>query len=451
MKYLLTLALGCWLVISQAQPDMSLPSLRRTYQSTYVNPGFAPAYKLSIGLPGISNLYINQTWSGFTLNDIFESNDPTDGNIDLNKFHSRISKDGIYFNTSFQTDAFHVSFPIGSFQASIHSGTRVFNTVDFSYDFLGFLINGNASLAGRNADFKAFDMNVLAYQETGFSLQKSIGRLSVGARAKYILGIANVQTTDVTIGVQTPSNSVDPLVIKLGGRIQTGGIPLVADTVDGKAKTDEQNSVAVGTNNSGVGLDFGATYQLLRKLSVHASVTDLGGINWKSNAFNYKLNNRSVQFDGFSDAMLNSDSVLNAYLDSLQKELISAEVTTGSFRTALRTRYFVGADYDLTKRDRIGFLYQMQQLPARNVSAVTFSYTRKFGVNWNVTANYSLFNNVSIYGLGTAWKWGPVQVYLISDDLMIYFKPETQNTVYFRFGINLAWSRNEGKRVSTGE
>lgn len=118
----------------------------------------------------------------------------------------------------------------------------------------------------------------------------------------------------------------------------------------------------------------------------------------------------------------------------------------------MRTRYFAGADYDLTMRDRVGFLFQGQQTPASFNPAYTLSYTRKVGSNWDITANYSIFNGTySNVGLGTAVKWGAFQIYVIQDDIMIYIRPGQAQTLYFRFGFNLVWSELEGSRLSKSE
>ncbi len=450
-KLLFILMLMCLAGIAQAQPDFTLPSLRNTYQSTYINPAFSSKYKVSIGIPVISSLYINNTRSGFTLKDVTESIDDS-SYLDLNKFCEKIDGDAIAITTISNTDIFHVSFPIGKFQFSFNSTLKAQTTQAISKDFIGFVVNGNSYFKGQTADFKAFDINSINYVENGFSLARKFEKLSVGVRAKYLIGLAIVQTKNIKMGVTTPDNTYDPLIVHSGGTINTAGVPLFADSVTGEEKDDSQKDFNVSDltkmRNNGIGFDIGFTYKVRPKLMVHASVTDLGAaIKWKGSPYNYTLENADVQYDGFTQEHLNSGEAQNAYTDSLVKLLSKSTVTSKSFTTSLNARYFAGADFQLTKSDVVGFLFQGQKVVGKFIPAYTFSYTHSFGNVWDLTTNYSIYNKAFVnVGVGTALKLGPVQLYLISDDILVYIKPETKNTVYFRFGLNLTMGKVDAKK-----
>lgn len=436
--------------IAQAQPDFTLPSLRNTYQSTYINPAFKSKYKVSIGIPVLSSLYINNTRSGFTLKDVTESIDDS-SYLDLNKFCEKIDGDAIAVTTISNADIFHISFPVGKFQMSFNSTLKVQTTQAISKDFIGFVVNGNAHFKGQTADFKAFDISSINYVENGFSLARKFGKLSVGVRAKYLIGLAIVQTKNIKMGVTTPASAYDPLVIHTGGTINTAGVPLLTDSVTGEEKDASQKEFSVSDltkmRNNGIGFDAGVTYKILPKLMIHASVVDFGtAIKWKGSPYNYTLENADVKYDGFTQEHLNSGDAQNAYTDSLVKLLSKHTVTTNSFTTTLNARYFAGADYQLTKSDVVGFLFQGQKVVGKFIPAYTFSYTHSFGNIWDLTSNYSIYNKSFVnIGVGTAIKLGPVQLYLISDDILVYMKPETGNTVYLRFGLNLTMGKVDGK------
>ena len=435
-------------LISFAQPDFTMPSLRNTYQASYTNPAFIPKFKVSIGLPVVSNIYVNQTRLGFTLQDVFDNTD-TAGYVNLNDFQQDIKGDGIGLITTVNTDLLHVSFALGNFQISVNSSIKQQTSQFFNKEFIGFAVNGNAYLAGKSSDFEAFKIYNISYVENGFSIAKQFGKLSLGVRAKYLQGLAFVETKNVTIGITTPTNSFDPIVINAGGTINTAGLPLLAgDSVEGMPKDESLKEFNVNnfTNfgNGGFGLDVGFTYQVLKKLGIHASVVDWGGIKWKTTPYSYTLQNSNVQFNGFSSDQLNSDSARNQYTDSLISLFGKTSITSKSFNTKLNTRYFIGADFDLTKHDRIGFLFQGQQFTDKFVPAYTFSYTHSFGKIWDITANYSIYNKTNNnVGVGTALKLGPLQLYFMTDDLFCFITPETRNTVYLRFGLNLLFGQRD--------
>jgi hypothetical protein len=417
--------------------------MRGLYQSSYVNPAFAPKYKVSVGLPVISNFHITNTRTGFTMQDVFDCVD-SDSLLDFNKFYNKIDGAGIGIQTTMNTDLFHVSFPIGKVQMSVNTGLRTQNTEVISKAFFGFLANGNAYFAGQSQDVDLMKITATNYTETGVSAQRQFGKFSVGVRAKYLQGIAAVQSDALGFTITTGANPYDTLKIRTRGNLRTAGVPLFADSVTNQPKNDDlkQFNAADLTKfaNTGFGIDLGLTYQVTPRLMVHGSVVDWGGINWRSNPYHYALTGKEVRFGGFSNNDFNSDSTRQAFTDSLTKLLYQSTVTTESFRTKLLTRYYVGGDFDLTKRDKVGILYQGQQFPNKLISAYTISYAHKFGRVWDLSANYSRYGGkYSQVGVGTAVKMGPVQLYVITDDILILFKPNNYNYMYFRMGINLVF------------
>jgi hypothetical protein len=436
----------------RAQSDVTLPSLRRLYQSSYINPAFVPKYKLSVGVPVLSNFYINNTRTGFSLQDIIDCKDD-EGLIDLNKFYGKIKGDKIGINTLQQMDIFHVSFALGKFHMSVNSSVKTQTSQEFSKDFIGFLVNGNSFFKGQTASFKGVEIYNMSYLENGISLSRQFKKFSLGVRGKYLQGIAMTTTKDMRFSVTTPEDPYDPLIVRVGGQANTAGVPLLMDSVSGKVKRSEDkdfdaNNLSKFANN-GFAFDLGFTCQVLPRLLIHGSVVDWGGITWKSTPYNYTLKEADVQFGGFTKDQIDNPGQRTDYTDSLLQLLGQATVTDNSFKTNLRTRYFAGADYDLTFRDRVGFLFQGQQTPTSFNPAYTLSYTRKVGSNWDITGNYSIFNETyANFGLGTAVKWGAFQIYFISDDIMIFMRPNTAQTFYFRFGFNLVWSELEGKAIA---
>jgi hypothetical protein len=454
-RFVSVLLMACFTAAVYAQPDVTLPSLRRVYQSSYINPAFVPRYKVSVGLPVLSGFYLNNTRSGFTVRDIIDSKD-SEGLIDLNKFHSRINGKSIGVNTLNQIDLLHVGFAVGKLHVGFNSALKTQSSQAFSKDFIGFLVNGNSYFKGKTASFDGIELYNMSYLENGLLLARKFNRLSVGVRAKYLQGIAVTTTNNLRFAVTVPENSYDPMTVSVGGEVNTAGIPLLTDSVTGKPANDDdrefQPDNLLKFQNSGFAVDLGIAYEVLPNLQVYASVTDWGGINWKSTPYNYKLNNADVTFGGFSYDHLDNPSQRSDYTDSLVDLLKQSTISDKGFRTALRTRYFLGADYDLTLRDRVGFLIQGQQNPASFDKAYTISYTRKVGSNWDLTANYSIFNNTyANVGFGTAVKFGAFQFYLVQDDILIYLRPQYAQTLYLRFGFNLVWGELEGKSISKGE
>jgi len=428
-----------------AQHDVTLTSLRRTYQSTYMNPAFMPQYGTSVGIPVLSNIFINNTRVGFTLQDIIDSKS-NDTTLDINTFASKISGDGIGFQTAINTDLFHVSFPIGSYQVSIHSGIRSQNNQMFGKDFIGFFANGNEFFRGRTAVLEPLRIYSLNYVENGISVAKQFRKLSVGVRGKYFQGISVTKTENLSLSFFTPENRFDPVKVTTNGKLQTSGIPLLLDSVTGQPRNNDEKEFNAENlyafNNNGFGLDAGFTYKVLRNLMVHASLIDFGSITWRNNTYNYTLSGNEVSTSGITYDQVNDNSV-GRYGDSLLNLLVDSKITRESFKTALQSRYLAGADWDFTKRDRLGFLFQGRSFGSLLTTSYTASYTRRMSTNWDLTANYTINNYIkNTVGFGSAVKWGPVQLYIVSDDLLVLFQPNLRNIVYLRLGLNLVFTNN---------
>lgn len=457
MKRINIFLLSCclWTIAATAQPDLTLPAMRRVYQSNFQNPAFIPRYKTSVGIPVLSNFYLNNTRTGFTLKDVIDSKEGD--MLNLNTFYEKLGKDGMGFVNTVNMDLFHVGVTINGISFGVHSTLKQQLSFNLSKEFLGFLVNGNAYFKGQTLDVNVLDVNSVSYVETGLSAAKQFGKLGIGVRGKFLQGIAAAQTKDLRFKITTPENNTDPLIVESSGEINTSGAPvLFGDSIQGQAITDDSKefeaSDLTSFDNTGFAIDLGVTYQVMPRLLVHGAVIDFGGINWKNNPYTYKLKDTKVQYIGFNDNQLNNGDAQDNYLDSLENLFGKPTITSESFRTRLRTRVLLGADYDITKKDRVGIMYQGINNPTRFMNALSFSYTRKFGVNWDVTGNYSIYNNsLSYVGLGTAVKMGAVQLYMLTDDVLIFMKPQTANTLYFRFGINLVWNSNKGANISSGE
>lgn len=431
--------------VLSAQPETTTPFLRRLNQATFINPAFIPQYKTSIGLPlpGVSNFYLNANLRGVDLKSI---TDATDNNVlSLRKLNENINTDAFGLNLFIHQDIFHVCFPVGKFQLGINLSTRVNSFVEIDKDFLNFAANGNYDFIGQKADFTGMSVYANAYNEFGISLAREFERYTVGARIKYLAGIANVGTDNLSASFTTGLNAYDPIRVQVGGEFKTAGpIPYLMDSINGQKATDEQKKPAINastfTDNVGSAIDLGFTYWVTPRLNVHASIIDLGFINWKVNPHIYRFENVDVTFGGLTYEQLENADVRDAYVDSLTSLIKDANIDQKSYISWLPSRYFLGADYDLTLRDKVGVMLQAQYFNSQLRPGFTMAYSRKVGTNWDITTNYSYFNgSFANIGLGTAVKWGASQIFFVQDNILAALLPLTTRNVYFRLGFNLVW------------
>jgi Family of unknown function (DUF5723) len=430
---------------SKAQGDITLYSMRELNQSTYSNPAFISTYNQSIGFPVLSNLGFAFQLSGFNLGNVL-SNIASDGYFHFTDFSHDINS-GIGIKLNLQTDFFHYSKQFGKYQIGLNVSLRSTNDVYFSKEFIGFITGGNAPYEGQTISLSGTRMNISTYTETGLSIAREFKKFTIGARVKMLNGIANVSSDNVNLDYHTAINSFDQTTVSLSGNVNSSGLPDIIhqDTINGKVNGDTSFSPSdiKPFNNLGWAFDFGATYNVTPRLKFSASAIDIGFINWKNRTYNYDVNNVILNFPGLSTVQLRDSAAQTQYTDSL-KGLVKTGTTKNNYTTILPSRFMVSADYDISLRDRVGFLFQMQYFLNTFYPSYSINYSRKIGTNWRITTNYSYYNNsFTNIGLGTSIKIGAFQVYLIQDDILFYFIPSTTRTIYIRFGCNLVWGENK--------
>jgi len=428
---------------SKAQGDITLYSMPELYQSTYLNPAVISTYNQSIGMPVLSNLGILVQLSGFNIGNVL-SNIASDNYFHFTDFSHDINS-GVGVKLNLQTDLLHYSKQFGHYQIGLNVSLRSTNDVYFSKGFIGFIADGNAPYAGQTISLTGTRMNISTFTETGLSVAREFKKFTIGARVKMLNGIANVYTDNVNLDYHTATYPFDQTTVSLSGRINASGLPnLDYNDTNSIEKKFSSNDIKP-FENLGWAFDFGATYHVTPRLKISASAIDLGFINWKNRVYNYDVNNVIINFPGLTLLQLGDSVAQRQYTDSLQG-LVKSATTKNSYATPLPSRFMLSADFDLTLRDRVGFLLQMYYYLNTYYPSYSINYSRKIGTNWRITTNYSYYNNsFANIGLGTSLKMGAFQVYFIQDDILFYFVPSTTHTIYFRFGCNLVFGENKTK------
>jgi len=409
-------------------------------QSTYLNPAFISTYEQSYGIPGLSNTLAFQ-FTGFSLGNITDAIS-SQGFFNFTNFYNSINS-GIGIKLFTQSDLFHISRQFGHYQIGLHMSVRSNTETYFSKDFVGFIAKGNDLYAGQDVSFSGTKIQSTTYIETGVSVAREFEKFTIGARFKLLNGITDITTNSLDVHYLTASNSFDQSTVTLSGSINSSGLPDPnhQDTVNGRVNTDtvfSPNNIKP-LSNLGFAIDLGATYNVTPRLKIAASAIDLGFINWNNKTYNYNINNVTINFPGLNTLQLKDSAAKQQFVDSL-KNLVKTNTNRNSYSTMLPSRFILSADYNLSLRDRVGALFQLQYFMNTFYPSFAFSYSRKIGTNWRITSNYAIYNNsFTNIGLGTSVKFGAFQFYVMQDDILFYFIPSTMRTLYLRFGCNLVW------------
>lgn len=425
-----------------AQRDIGLYSMHNTFQRKYLNPAYQPNSKMHWGLPLISSFSASAYNTGFNVGQLFTLNGESE---DLNSAEivskmKELNTLGVNVNV----DLLSIGFSTGKGFASLSVRERIDFQFNYSSDFMRLLTEGNGGdLIGKriNADGLGIDLSV--YTEMGFGYSHMVNdKLTVGATAKYLLGQLNVNTVKTELGITTDAETY---AIKMDGAldIRTSGIAF--DNFDKIDSVIEATASDI-TGSSGFGVDLGATYKLTDRITLGASIIDLGSIKWaEDRSFVYQTNQFEFEYSGvdYFDFVSNDDDndFFTELLDSLESTL-TPDKTQKSYRSPLPTRLMLSGSYKLTPRSEAGvvLLNNVQQETAKFSASAYYAVALKDWVSATVNASY-LNRSISNVGAGLMFRLGSVQIYAMADNLLGVVSPESVQNVHARAGINLIFGK----------
>jgi hypothetical protein len=411
------------------------------------NPAFVPKYKYSFGLPG-SMIDFNYYNNGFNYNDM-TSVDNGKRVANLSKLNSALPPK-TYITSVAQIDLLRIGLKIGETSyLSLNSSVRGYGRAMVPKDAISLLVNGNAGYLGQTASISPAAEMQLFWENAvglGFSLSEN---LSVGARVKLLRGFMNVNTASANATVSVADNYNITLAADMN--VKTSGI-----------HSNDGFKFSNYSGNTGVGIDLGATFRPFDKLTLAASLVDIGTIKWKYDTYQYTLDKTKATytFQGIdANKLMEGNSDYGKSLsDSLNAKFKPQEKAGSSYSTALPAKAFISADYLVVKNFNVGGVMYAERFNGRTFTGMTLGANKHFGKVLSTTVSYTLsnrsFNNL---GAGLSLNLAPVQIYVVGDNLlrmplsvmahqgMNNFINSTQ-VFTFRAGLNFVWGRSDDFR-----
>ena len=431
-------------LLGRAQSELSMYRLNATLpQANMLNPAFFPEHKVVIGLPVISSFYASVNNDGLAFRDIFVKTASDSLTLDTLGLPRKLkARQKLNVNNSIQLFYFGLRGKRSYFSLGVHqiSETR------FNYpgDVLGWAIvgPGNPLYAGRDLSVDHFKGRSLVYNQVSVNYTREInGRLRLGARFKYLMGIASGESTDATGSIHVSSDSI---ALRTGNlKANTAGVDFLNQK---NLSTRDYVNYLLKSKNRGVALDLGAAYQLTNRITLSAAVNDIGYINWKDYTHSYSLNDVYYSFKGFN--MLdylnqqNGQQFLKKEADSLKNLYTFSEKKGDAFRTSLIGKFYVGVNYRILKVNNISALFYADLFKGKVDPAVSVAYNMQLGRTLNavVSAAYrdGKFNN---FGAGISIRLFHIQIYATSDRANSYLYPARAGSVDGHVGMNLVFGK----------
>ncbi len=483
-KYILPIiilfALGANVKNLAGQENVTMYNMRTVPQTSKLNPAFENGYNGHFGgiLTTITpivgqvapNLDINFHISSFAYEDVIYKGTGmySDSLItaffsdeDARAFADKLDKvNTIDFDMNL--NIFNVGFRTRSLYWSVHAINKTSFSFGFPGDLVQLMVKGNAAPdISSNLDLSGLGVDFINYMEYGVGVSKEIiPDLKVGIRAKALSGIANLETVksdlnlisdeSITIRSDIHMRASQPAMVIDNLYYDFDGDSLVSETT--MQETDQIiNDLGYDFSNPGMAFDIGAEYQVMPELKAYASITDIGYINWNTNVADIK-GGGDFEFQGFdlvefigNDDDGDTTSMADAYADSVIRVLDIRKTDVNTYNTWLPTKIYAGGTYNLTDVFSFSGLYKGVIHNSQLKSA--FSISANANTNAiSATISYTMMqNNFDNIGLGFAGRFGPFQIFLLSDHVLEEFFPQSARDVNLRMGVNWIFGYKKDK------
>jgi len=423
--FLLLLSFGL-----SAQQDLTLYQLSGVPQSNIVNPAFVPDVKMVIGFPALSSINANYNNVSFSVNDGFEV-DGTTLVVDFDVLVSKLKEDNYIYNQA-QNQWFMFGYQFGKNYLQLGISDKVMLDLTFPKSIFELALHGNAAFLGERVDVGGLGFNGTHYRELSLGYARQLDKWSLGIHTNILFGLANVYTRTSNLGIYTDPETYD---ITISGDIEVN--------TSGLDNIDEFGNYMTNLRNMGFSFDLGAVYKLNKEWELSMSLLDLGAIYWKHDIKSYVNNGKSFALNGidikeyFDGEDLDTDSIVEEIRDSIA-DVFTLDEVNDKYSTPLTPKWYIGAKYKLTEKHRFYGTVNLQFFRAGIRPDFSLGYEFKLEKYLSVTANYSIYGgSYSNIGIGVQVRAGPVQFYIMSDNVLAGFNFFNYQTIHYRFGFNL--------------
>ena len=339
-------------------------------------------------------------------------------------------------------------------------GAKIGTNTMIPKQFFSVILGGMKKDETFNLDAGSLYFDVYGYAEAGVTFAHQFGeKLNLGITGKYLWGGANIKTKFDDIKI---TGSMDEWKMKGNAEIMASFPGLVAyNNAKGELKIendldDDGNEITWRDfkGNNGFALDLGATYKLFDKLTLAASIDDLGFIRFKKNTAKIRMHKDFVyngaefkQDDKRDENGVRESGELDfkKYEDEFEQTFTALD--DNKFVQGLHTKIYLGASWEPIKIIGFGVL-----------SKSTFAH-KKLWQEFSLSANFHpirLFSINGIYsmmdgswhalGLGANLNLGFLNIFAACDNIPVHYGKSTKDDIIFpdkltstRFNVGLGF------------
>lgn len=415
--------------ILSAQRNLTLYNLNAVPQSMSLNPGRMPLSNVYVGIPALGSINGSFSNSSFTFGDLMLGDDEDFFENDFEDFLGILDDENrliVDVNVNWLDFGFRVKNNFFSLQAGDY--------VTFQSDYPKPLFELFDDIANEEIqETKTYLLDQLGFNGTHFR-SYGIGytrvitpQLSMGIRAKYLSGMANVSTFNQNLRFV---NDLDNQYFDIEGSLSIYSSGL-------QTLEDDPGAYIRGTGNRGFAIDFGANFQVNDQIEVYGSVVNLGRIRWKNDLTENTIVAGNVQFP--NDDIDEFEEELSNFLDSLQ---MPPSLPLASYTTRLPAVAYFGGSYHFLPNTSASILFNPRFFEGNTDWAFSLGLQHRVNKFLQAVVNYSTYNKSAFnLGAGFALNAGPLQLYFASDNILPIFNIDNAKNAHFNTGLNLTFGR----------
>jgi len=438
-------------------------------QANQLNPALRHPCRIYIALPVISSVRQSTRNTGFGFHDAIHTGTGAQSGtyyLDIDNLDKKMGRMNYLLGNS-DVDLLGLGLEIGEWYFTLGISNHAVMQVAYPHDVVS-LKDGNWDVNSGTPipiNLNNIGVDATAWNSIGVSASKEFGEgLRIGARVKYLNGMANVNTRKSTIELNT---TPDPITLdaKVNYKVNSS-VPVtlgfgsngLVNNVDFTPALHNLVGNYIFNGNRGLAIDGGLVYDLDEATQLSASFTDLGFIWWTGNVNNF-TGNGSFIFEGIDiDQYIsnpNQGDLLEALRDSLLNSF-TASADTKSYVTATPVNIYGGITRQLMPNLKAGAMTWIEINSMQVRPSLTFSLNFTPFNAFAASLSYTLMNRkFDQIGAGLAFGNRGAQFYILTDNIPVRFTKDVSTSLIWpynarmlclRFGLNLFFGCDEVKK-----
>lgn len=466
-----------------AQNRQLLYDFNEIPQALMLNPGMKTSQRWHVGVPVLSGLFFQASTSGVTVNDLF-ANDGVDFTTKVQERVLDVMTRRDDFGSTSQIDGFNIGFR-GKNRPDDYYSFGMYGEMDFiSYwpkdlALLAFEGNGGNNI-GRSFDLGDLSLRGEMVNVFHFGINRKVSNtLTIGARAKLYSSIFQFQSIKNSGSFRTVEgqDNIYNSIIVADMQLQTSGVKAIYDIIDADTGNTRKDLTRLFTErvllggSLGLGFDAGFTHQLNPQTSITGSILDVGFIYNSNDVWNYTFEG-ATSTEGITvflpEDIDNVDNDLwQDLVDEIDEALPHGENQSG-YISLRPVKAYGSIRYDFGEggrswsencgcaintgggsnsdfyRNSVGGQLYMIKRPRGIQAALTGFYQKRLGRTLSLKTTYTVDKySLTNIGFGLNLQAGPVNFYVLGDNVLSYGNIADSHYASLQFGFNIiSWNNN---------